>query len=216
MKNRFLLLALFLFVSVLPRNVSAEHTDNKNNPVSVSRSTGNQIDDARTFVDIMANKTVAFLADKSSTKQQKKSQFRSLMFADFDMDTIGRFVLGTYWRAATPTQRAEYLTLFREMITAAWADRFEDYKGQRFEIRGARPGDSERDTLVSSVIIPADTSEIQVNWLVRFKDGHYKIVDVTVEGVSLSITQRSDFSSVVQSGGGDVEVLLAHLRQQIQ
>ncbi len=176
---------------------------------------GASINAARSFVDIMAKKTVAFLADKSLSEQQKKDQFRTLLFADFDLDAIGRFVLGTYWNRANPAQRQEYLHLFREMISQVWAERFEQYQGQKFELRSARP-DGDRDTLVSSVIIPVDNPDVQVDWRVRYKNGQYKIVDVVVEGVSLSVTQRSDFASVIQRGGGDVGVLLASLREQVK
>jgi phospholipid transport system substrate-binding protein len=184
----------------------------------VSTKGGNaQTAGARGFVDVMAKKTVSFLADKSLSEQQKKNQFRALLFADFDMDTIGRFVLGRYWNIATPAQRDEYLRLFREMIAGVWAERFESYQGQKFELRGVRPAqDSAKDTMVSSVIIPLDAPEVRVEWRVRYKDGQYKIVDVIVEGVSLSVTQRSDFASVIQRGGGDVQVLLASLREQIK
>ena len=48
--------------------------------------------------------------------------------------------------------------------------------------------------------------------IVRKKGGAYKIVDVVVEGVSMAVTQRSDFASVIQRGGGDLNVLLAHLK----
>ena len=103
------------------------------------------------------------------------------------------------------------------MIAGVWAERFENYQGQKFELRSARSDEnSDKDTLVSSVIIPAGNPEIPVDWRVRFKDGHYKIVDVIVNGVSLSVTQRSDFASVIQRGGGNVQVLLTNLRQQAQ
>lgn len=176
---------------------------------------GPSINAARSFVDVMAKKTVAFLADKSLSEQQKKDQFRTLLFADFDLDTIGRFVLGTNWNRANPAQREEYLRLFREMIAEVWAERFEQYQGQKFALRNAR-ADGDRDVLVSSVIIPLENPEVQVDWRVRYKNGQYKIVDVVVEGVSLSVTQRSDFASVIQRGGGDVGVLLASLRQQVK
>ena len=48
---------------------------------------------------------------------------------------------------------------------------------------------------------------------VRERGGSMKILDVIVEGVSMSVTQRSDFSSVIQRGGGNVDVLLDHLRK---
>lgn len=176
---------------------------------------GGQVAGARNFVDAMAKKTVSLLHDGSLSERQKRSQYRSILFADFDLDAIGRFVLGTYWQTATAAQRAEYLKLFREMIAATWADRFEDYKGEKFELRSAHKAEKAGDTLVSSAIIPSDKPEIDVNWRVRLKDGHYKVVDVAVEGVSLTIMQRSDFSSVIQSGG-NVDALLAELRHRVR
>jgi len=170
---------------------------------------------ARHFVDSMAKNAVDFLADQSLSEAQKKSRFRSLLFTDFDMDTIGRFSLGSYWNSTSPAQRQEYLSLFREMIAKVYAQRFESYNGQKFEVRSSR-ADGEKDTLVSSVIVPNDKPEVQVDWRVRYKDGHYKVVDVVVEGVSMAVTQRSDFSSVIQQGGGDIKVLLDHLRQPVQ
>jgi phospholipid transport system substrate-binding protein len=209
--------ALFLSPGQHPAPLSAHVIPTAGNAAAIANPADSQTAGARGFVDAMAKKTVAFLADKSISEQQKKNQFRTLMFADFDMDTIGRFVLGTYWRIATPAQREEYQKLFREMIAGVWAERFENYQGQKFELRGARRAeDSDKDTVVASVIIPADNPEIPVDWRVRFKDGHYKIVDVIVNGVSLSVTQRSDFASVIQRGGGNVQVLLANLRQQVQ
>ena len=54
--------------------------------------------------------------------------------------------------------------------------------------------------------------EVQVDWRVRNKGGSYKIVDVLVAGVSMSVTQRSDFASVIQRGGGNVDALIAELK----
>ena len=69
------------------------------------------------------------------------------------------------------------------------------------------------DVLVTSYIVPDAGSKVQVDWRVRNKNGSYQIIDVIIEGVSMTMTQRSDFSSVIQRGGGDFEVLLAHLRK---
>ena len=42
-----------------------------------------------------------------------------------------------------------------------------------------------------------------------------KIIDVAIEGISMSVTQRDEFSSVIQRGGGRVEALLASLREKV-
>lgn len=166
---------------------------------------------AESFIGSMATRALGFLGNTSMGQEQKKSAFRNLLNDSFDLDTIGRFVLGRYWKTSTEAQRQEYLRLFRGMVVEVYAKRFGDYKGQKFETRGHR-ADGDKDTIVTSYIVPGDGPEVQVDWRVRYKNGRYQIVDVIVEGVSMSVTQRSDFAAVIQRGGGDVQVLLAHLR----
>lgn len=168
---------------------------------------------ASAFVQDMADKGIDFLDNDELTVEQKKNRFRVLLKDSFDMRTIGRFALGRYWRVATEKQRNEYLRLFKNMVIEVYAKRFSEYKGQGFEVTKAR-ADGERDAIVTSFVIPKNEPKIQVDWRVRYKNGRYQIVDIIVEGVSMSVTQRSDFSSVIQRGGGNVQVLLDHMKKQ--
>ncbi len=168
--------------------------------------------EAEKFVQSMASRAITFLGDNDMSMEQKKSRFRRLLQDSFDMNTIGRFSLGRYWRTSTAAQQREYLSLFEDMIIDVYARRFSDYQGEGFETRGYRRDG--RDTIVSSVIIPDRGSNVQVDWRVRYNNGRYRVIDVIVEGVSMAVTQRSDFSSVIQRGGGNVEVLLSHLRDK--
>ena len=168
---------------------------------------------AKGFIDSMGQRAVGFLGDASMDTSAKKSSFRKLLQDSFDMKTIGRFSLGRYWRVATPEQRKEYLRLFENMVIDVYSQRFSDYQGQKFETRSYR-NDGPSDTIITSFIVPETGPEIQVDWRVRHKNGRYRVIDVIVEGVSMSVTQRSDFSAVIQRGGGDVQGLLAHLRTQ--
>lgn len=167
---------------------------------------------AQKFIDGMAQRALDFLANATLSQEQKSNEFRKLLQDSFDLETIGRFALGRYWQTATPEERKEYQKLFRNMIVEVYSARFKEYKGQHVETRSVRL-DGDKDTLVTSFIVQEDGSEIQVDWRVRYKSGHYQIVDVIVEGVSMSVTQRSDFSSVIQRGGGSIQALLTHLRK---
>lgn len=170
---------------------------------------------AENFISSMARRALDFLGNAQQTQAQKSESFRRLLEDNYDMETIGRFTMGRYWKTATPAQRAEYQRLFKKRVVEMYSNRFSEYKGQKFETRGARP-EGENDTIVSSMIIPVDgTPEVSVDWRVRYKDGRYRVVDVIVAGVSMSVTQRSDFASVIQQGGGDVQVLIDHLKQKI-
>lgn len=173
-------------------------------------SAGDMGTGAESFIGSMATRALEFLGSNAD-QEAKKASFRGLLNDSFDLETIGRFALGRYWKTSSAQQRTEYLVLFRKMVVEVYAKRFGDYKGQKFETRGHRI-DGDKDTIVTSYIIPGDGPEVQVDWRVRYKNGRYQIVDVIVEGVSMSVTQRSDFAAVIQRGGGDIQVLLAHLR----
>ncbi len=164
---------------------------------------------AKKFVDKMAQTGIGFLGNEGLSDEQRTAEFRKLLNANFDMATIGRFALGRNWKVATPAQQAEYQKLFKSMIVKIYSRRFKDYNGQKLEVTAAR-ADGETDVIVSSSIIPPNGQKVSVDWRVR----NNKVVDILVEGVSMALTQRSDFASVIQRGGGSVEVLLEHLRQQ--
>lgn len=166
------------------------------------------------FVQQTAQKGLTFLSNQNATQEQKKAEFKKLLNESFDLDTIGRFALGRYWKDATPAQQKQYLDLFRKMVIDVYTSRFSDYKGQKFDVKSSRSV-SGTDTMVTSYIVPVDGGEnIQVDWRVRSKNNKMKIVDVYVAGVSMSVTQRSDFSAVIQSGGGSVDVLIDNLQQR--
>lgn len=173
-----------------------------------------QLSKSEKFIDVMGKKAISFLSDASLSQDQKRSKFKVLLKKNYDMKTIGRFALGRNWSLANNSQKDEYLKLFEKMIIDIYAQRFDDYKGQRFEVRSSRDiGKS--DKLVNTVILPSSGPEVDVDWRVRDKNGKQQIVDVVIEGVSMSLTQRSDFSSVIQrGGGGSVEPLLDHLRNR--
>lgn len=167
---------------------------------------------SREFIDSLAQNAINFLADESLNNEQKKKKFEKLLNDRFAMKTIGRFAMGRYWRTASPAQREQYFKLFQDMIVDVYSHRFSEYNGQEFIVSSAK-AQNEKDTIVQSYIVDQSGKKFSVDWRVRNKNGVYKVVDVMVEGVSMALTQRSDFASVIQRGGGNVDVLIAHLEK---
>jgi phospholipid transport system substrate-binding protein len=170
-------------------------------------------DGAKSFVQSVTDRGIGFLGSSDLSHDQRKAEFSKLLSDSFDMKTIARFSLGRYWKSASKDQQKEYLNLFEKMIIEVYSQRFSDYQGEKIEVNQVRQ-ETERDVLVTTFIVPASGPEIQVDWRVRYKNGDYKIVDIVVEGVSMALTQRADFASVIQRGGGQMDVLLAHLRKK--
>ncbi len=153
--------------------------------------------DPGAFVQALGDGALAVIKEPGSSPGRRKRQFRELLSENFDLDTIGRFVLGRHWRAATPAQRREYATLFRTLILETYAVRFEALRETIF----ARSGDNadeifeaiqvriiqvqrvnERDSLVTTEIGLPGGAPLHVGYRVRADNGALKIVDVIAEG----------------------------------
>lgn len=149
----------------------------------------------------------------SANQEGRKTEFERLFTGYFDTDQIGRTALGRFWRQTTPEQQAEYQILFKRYIIDVYSTRFSGYSGQKFVVSGQK--NVERgEILVSSQIVSQDGSPpINVDWRISNKSG-YKITDVVVEGVSMLVTQRQEFSSIINGNGGKVEALLTLLRKK--
>jgi phospholipid transport system substrate-binding protein len=166
---------------------------------------------AAQFVQKMGDKALTSLTDKKLDRAVRETRVRNLLRENFDVSTISRFALGTYWRKATPAERNEYTKLFEDMIVQTYAARFEEYEGQSFKVLGTQNvGDT--DFIVASQIIQQGGPPVNVDWRIRKRDSGLKVIDVVVEDISMSVTQRSDFNAVIQAGGGEMEALLKELR----
>jgi len=146
------------------------------------------------------------------TMARRVQRFRELFSADFDLPGIARFTLGRYWRTTTPDQQQQFLGLLREYLAQAYAGRLAQYGGEKFAATSAQPQGDE--TVVFSEITRNDGSKIKVEWHL-VNSGGWKITDAFVAGVSMAITQRDEFASVIQQGGGQVSYLIDRLRQKV-
>jgi len=92
--------------------------------------------------------------------------------------------------------------------------RFSAFPGQTLTVRGSRV-DGERGAVVQSQIAgPSGGRPILVDWRISRTDERYNITDIMVEGVSMALTERQEFASVIQRSGGELEALLKLLRER--
>lgn len=168
---------------------------------------------AADFVIDLSNQGIAIVSDKASTEAERAPKFKTLFDRAFDVPAIGKFVLGRYWRTATDTQKAEFLKLFEQMVVQTYTNRFSEYSGEKFQLLGARP--DQNSALVSTnVLRPTGGEPIKVEWRVLSEPEGYKVVDVIVEGVSMSVTQQQDFGSLIQRSGDGVDGLIRELKER--
>jgi phospholipid transport system substrate-binding protein len=167
--------------------------------------------DAQSFISTLGIEAIQVLGP-GVPEQQRLTRFRELFSEDFDLPEIGRFVLGRYWRTATAEEQQEFLRLFQEYVVRAYSARLGQYGGEPFRVVGERPDGDE--TVVSSQIGQQNGEPVTVDWHLTRTPGGYKITDVYVGGVSMAVTERDEFASVIERSGG-VSGLLAQLRQKL-
>jgi phospholipid transport system substrate-binding protein len=170
-------------------------------------------DAAQQMIQEVGTQVLAILRDQGLDNRQKFERLVALLDGPIDLELIARLILGRHWRSASEAQRTEYLQLFRAFALDNLASRLHVYDGQDFEIVGAQAVD-ERDAVVATRVTGGGRPPLKVDWRVRERDdGHLVAIDVIVEGVSLIVTQRSEFSAVIERRGMDG--LLAELRQRV-
>ena len=167
---------------------------------------------AKAFIGGLSGQALKVLRADGVPLGDKEKQVRSLLAENIDLDQIGRFVLGRALRKASAEHRDQFQALFREFVLLTYSRRLGDYSGQTFEVVGARPV-GKRDVLVSTHISRSGGPPIETGWRVRNGPNGHKILDVVISGVSMAVTQRSEFRSVLSKRG--MEGLIELLRAQV-
>jgi phospholipid transport system substrate-binding protein len=174
--------------------------------VGLSQISAAQSDAERTdpgnFIQTLANQAIEILSSPDRSLREREDKFREFLRDDFAMDIIGRFVAGRYWRKMTPSQQETYQKLFSEWVLKTYSIRLGGYTDEKFRVIKTTDAGT-RDVMVHTRIEKPLGEGFNTNWRVRKADGRYKIIDVYVEGVSMAITQRSEFNSVFQRRGVD-------------
>jgi phospholipid transport system substrate-binding protein len=173
-------------------------------------ATGDASPAASAFIQKLGNDAIKELTDPGIPQAEREARFRRLLVDRFDMAAISKFVLGRYWRSTNEAQRAEFQRLFVDFIVESYSVRFSDYLGQGVKVTDSSAEDN-GTIVVHSNIDMSSSENIRVDWHLRPLDGSFAIVDIVAEDVSMAVTQRSEFASVIRDRGG-VNGLIEALR----
>ena len=150
-------------------------------------------------------------AVRSEPLEKRAAVLQGLVRRGFNLELISQFVLGRFWHRATAEQRAEFQELFTEYLVNSYARQLGSYRAETLTIVGSHPV-GRKDVLVETSVESSDGAANPI-WRVRAKDGEYKIIDVSIAGVSLALTQRREFAAVINRQG--LDSLLDMLREKL-
>lgn len=171
---------------------------------------------AASFLSTLQDEAASRLGDASISAQDKEDHFRKLFNQNFDVPAIGRFVIGRYWRGASEESRKGFLAVFEDAMVQRFLPLLAENSSERFQIGNVNlDSANENMALIDTRIDRPEGEPYKVTWRIREHDGNFKILDIVAEGVSMAITLRSEYGTVLKNNGGELEPLTEALRKKV-
>ena len=170
------------------------------------------LSEARAMIQSTGNQMISIINSSAGTAQ-KQAAFQQLVFATVDVDGVARFVLGRFWRVATPQQQQEYMQTFRQLLVYAVTGQTSTFQGASFTVGSATQ--QPVGIVVGTTVNVPGKPPATVQWVVAMMNGQPKIIDILAEGTSLRLTERNDYAGVISQHGGDVQPLIDAMRNQL-
>jgi phospholipid transport system substrate-binding protein len=159
---------------------------------------------------------LATVMSGAGTDEEKLQRLRAFIDRVADVDSVARFCLGRFWPLATPAQRSQFTALFHDVLINSISGQSHEYEHKTTTVVVAQPEPRSDGIHVPTTVTIQGEAPFKVTWVVSYDTGSPKIVDVMAEGISMRVTQRSDYVSFLSRNGGDIDALLKAVRAQLR
>ena len=168
---------------------------------------------SKNFVEKLGKEVIETVSDEKLSDSQRRSNFRYLYLNAFDNFYISRFVLGRYWKRIDKSVREEFVKTFNDYIVSTYAPKFKGWQG---EFKAVDALIEKNFYNVKMDVINKDGPVLKLIWKIYLdKNKTYKILDVNIDGVSMLVTQRAEFMSVIKNNPDGVVGLIKAMKKKI-
>ena len=178
--------------------------------VGAARPVSAAVDPAEGYVGKIADDVMS-LANSGDSGPALRDKFISVLNRYVNLPSIANVALGPYRKELPPGKKDEFYTLFGNYAAALFVNYVDDFKGSDLKIISTSK-EGKFITIASEIERSGGGSE-PVKWRLVPADGGYKISDINVKGVWLTIATKKRFNDVLNRSKGDFEPLFAELRQ---
>jgi phospholipid transport system substrate-binding protein len=180
--------------------------------LQVRRAWAQAVERASAFVQQTGDRLVA-IVNGNLAPADKRRGLAQIMETSIDIDGIGRFCLGRFWRTASPDQQKQFVAEFHEVLVTNIASKLGEYRGVRLTVQRGRQQDDE--VIVTTIVERPNNPQTTVDWIIEKPDSAPRIIDVVAEGTSLRLTQRQDYASYLARNNNDIDALIKAMKQQV-
>jgi phospholipid transport system substrate-binding protein len=164
-------------------------------------------DSAMTLVRNTSDRMLAALeqhrAEIKRNPQRIYGLVNRIVVPHFDFRRITQSAVGLYWRRATAQQRTELTNQFQQMLVRTYATALLDYSGEKIRYLPVRPSHKPDLVTVSTQVQEPGGSPVSIDYRLHRESGEWKVVDISIDNVSLVSNYRSSFASEIRANGID-------------
>jgi phospholipid transport system substrate-binding protein len=126
-----------------------------------------------------------------------------IVLPHFDFERMSSWVLGKYWRSATPDQRNRFVEEFRNLLVRTYAKSLSSYQDNKITYLPLRATPQDTDVKVRTEVDQPGGFPIPIDYSLYLKGDEWKVYDVTIDGVSLVTNYRTTFANQIRQDGLD-------------
>jgi phospholipid transport system substrate-binding protein len=169
---------------------------------------------ARALMEKVTQDVIGILRDAKLSPDEKRQQIKQIAGDNINFNVMARLSLGRPWRDITDVQRAQYVEEFRQHVANTYKHTTDNYTDEDVNIVGDHQ-ESDSDWTVQTSIVGnkngGPRKEVaKVDYRLRKHDDQWKVIDFTIDGVSLIVNFRSQFQEIMSNGGIDHLIKLLH------
>ena len=170
------------------------------------------IEESKFFVENLGKEVIEKVSNMDLSENERLSNFRNLYLSSFDNYYISRFVLGRYWKRLDSDMRKQFIESFNNYIVVTYAPKFKGWEGTFKAVDSLLENNYYN---VKMNVLNKDGPTLQFLWKIYLdKNKKFKILDVNIDGVSMLVTQRAEFMSVIKNNPKGVIGLIEAMRKK--
>ena len=171
-----------------------------------------KIEQSKYFVENLGKQVVEKVSNVNLSENERIVNFRNLYLASFDNYYISRFVLGQYWKRLDSNMRKQFVESFNDYIVTTYAPKFKGWEGT-FKATDSLLENNYYNVKMN--VLNKDGPTLKFMWKIYLdKNKNFKILDVNIDGVSMLVTQRAEFMSVIKNNPKGVIGLIEAMKKK--
>lgn len=170
--------------------------------------------DPGAYITGLGRQVIDLMADSKRPEPERERAFRDIAEHAFDVPKISRFTLGRYWAAASETERQQFVATFEDYMIQVYWSYFKQYRAEAITLVAQRNEGNNSVRVSTEIVRPAGQTPVKVDWTITAQGDGYKILDVSIEGVSQALTYREEFASIINRNGGGVAAVIDELHRK--